>query len=325
MLAQTGLPDNPGALHAVNLPPFLLLQVVSIMEIGHSAFSLQNTRQVWLEKADLAGLAGGEDDGDEPAGEFPRYPRGMLSLELSDGYSVIKAIEYKRLDALKLGQTPLGYKIVLKNVPVRRGVAMLQPANVELRGCSNEELNAERETVFMRGLRARMGLPAEDEQNERDPQAAPRPNEHRRQDGPVPAASPPVPARAAGQRAPPPSTPRTQAARDPSISPYFRGDRGGPSVPLPPLPAQTRLQDQLPTDDSIDFDDDMDDSFLRQVDMVERQATSQGNRSHSRAAHAGGEVIAITDSEEEDKENIPMPQRKRPRRGGSPEVIELSD
>ncbi|EJU04925.1 DUF1767-domain-containing protein [Dacryopinax primogenitus] len=110
-LPQTGLPENPASLHAVNLPPFLLLQVVSIMEIGHSAFSLQNTRQAWIEKADLAGLAAREDDGEYSAGEFPRYPRGMLSLELSDGYNVIKAIEYRRLDGLKLGETPLGYKV----------------------------------------------------------------------------------------------------------------------------------------------------------------------------------------------------------------------
>ncbi|KZT53243.1 hypothetical protein CALCODRAFT_417439, partial [Calocera cornea HHB12733] len=109
-LVNTGLQDNAAALHGVNLPPFLLLQVVSIMEIGHSAFSLRNTRQAWIEKADLAGLAGGDDEADDQAGDTPRYPRSMLSLELSDGYNNIKAIEFRRLDALKLGVTPLGFK-----------------------------------------------------------------------------------------------------------------------------------------------------------------------------------------------------------------------
>ncbi|KZP00573.1 hypothetical protein CALVIDRAFT_509829 [Calocera viscosa TUFC12733] len=324
MLAHTGLPDNPAALHGVDLPPFLLLQVVSIMEIGHSAFSLLNTRQAWQEN--LAGLAGAEDEADDEIGDTPRYPRGMLSLELSDGYNIIKAIEFRRLDVLRLGQTPLGYKIVLKNVPVRRGVAMLQPANVEMRGYSNEELDAHRDTVLTRGLRERMGLPAEGrEEGAADATA----NGQQRQDEPAPQPQAPrqsAPAAPVRQRAPPPTAPRGGPAGDHSISSYFPGGgRPGPSVQLPSLPAQTRLQAQPRTDDSIDFDDDMDDNFLREVEMVERQATSQIGTSRPGAAQTHGDVIAISDSEEEDKENIPVPVRKRRRREEPTEVIELSE
>lgn len=44
-------------------------------------------------------------------GKLPNYPRGMLKLELGDGRNTIKAIEYRRLDGLKLGETELGAKV----------------------------------------------------------------------------------------------------------------------------------------------------------------------------------------------------------------------
>ncbi|KZT53244.1 hypothetical protein CALCODRAFT_511532 [Calocera cornea HHB12733] len=204
---------------------------------------------------------------------------------------------------------------------------MLQPANVELRGYSNEEMDALRDAVFMRGLRERMGLPTEEGDNgPADPNA----NGQQPQQRPVNQA-PPVPHQP--QPAPPPPrqrpvlppTPRSRPAPDPSASLFFRGGaQPGPSVQLPPLPAQTRHAAQLGTDDSIEFDDDLDDSFLREVEMVERRATSQPSGLIHRAGQGGGDVIAISDSEEEDKENIPVPLRKRSRRE-EPEVIELSD
>ena len=83
-------------------------------DIGHSAFALQNVRQARIERADLAGLAGEEDenqDEGEETGSVPKYPRSMLRFQLSDGATVLEAIEYRKIPELELGVTPLGYKV----------------------------------------------------------------------------------------------------------------------------------------------------------------------------------------------------------------------
>lgn len=53
-------------------------------------------------------------------GKLPNYPRGMLKLELGDGRNTIKAIEYKRLDGLKLGETELGAKVSRDHTSVEK-------------------------------------------------------------------------------------------------------------------------------------------------------------------------------------------------------------
>ena len=117
MLPGTGLPRNVAELNNTKLQGLpILVEIVSMTEIGHSAFSLQNVRQARIEKADLAGLAGEEDenqeDGEE-AGPVPKYPRSMLRFQLSDGATVLEAIEYRKIPELELGVTPLGYKVRL--------------------------------------------------------------------------------------------------------------------------------------------------------------------------------------------------------------------
>ena len=111
MRAGTGLPANVAKLDNMTLrgPP-ILVQIVSMTEIGSSAFNLQNIRQARIEQADLAGLAVEEDDGEEGP-RIPKYPRGMLKLELNDGKTTMQAIEYRRLPELELGETPLGFKV----------------------------------------------------------------------------------------------------------------------------------------------------------------------------------------------------------------------
>lgn len=115
MVRQTGLPPDIEELHDVRIGSgargSILCQVVAITDIGHSAFSLQNVRQTRIDREDLAGLveAGVEDE--EENQPIPRYPRGTLRLELSDGSTVARAMEYKRLPALELGTTPLGCKV----------------------------------------------------------------------------------------------------------------------------------------------------------------------------------------------------------------------
>ena len=96
-------------------PTPLLVEITSITEIAHSAFSLLNTHQTRIDRADL-GLAQEEDEQaeqqrDEDEGPVPRFPRGMLRFELSDGLTTFRAIEFRSLPQLELGTTPLGYKV----------------------------------------------------------------------------------------------------------------------------------------------------------------------------------------------------------------------
>lgn len=106
-----------------------LLQITSITEIGSSAFQLQNVAE--QRKDILSGQTRirrmddeSEDDEDDEAskGKLPAYPRGMLKFELSVGDGrVIKAVEYRRMEGIKLGETGLGAKLLVQNVKVLRG------------------------------------------------------------------------------------------------------------------------------------------------------------------------------------------------------------
>lgn len=96
-------------------PTPLLVEIKSITEIAHSAFNLLNTHQTRLDRADL-GLAhdeNAEQPQDEDEGPIPRFPRGMLRFELSDGLTTFRAIEFRSLPQLELGTTPLGYKVCI--------------------------------------------------------------------------------------------------------------------------------------------------------------------------------------------------------------------
>lgn len=117
MLAGTGL--RPGIKHATETlqgTP-LLVQIVRITEIGVSAFQLEQTRAAREERI-RAGVGNieGEEDGDvevEGEGPMPKYPRGTLRFELTDGKTFIDAMEYRPLPQLTLGITELGYKVSL--------------------------------------------------------------------------------------------------------------------------------------------------------------------------------------------------------------------
>lgn len=109
MVPGTGIPQASPEVKQTIIRGPVLVQVLSIMDIGQSAFSLMNVRQARLERADLAGLAGAEDDEDE--GPIPSYPRSMLRLELTDGSVNLPAVEHRRIPELKLGESQLGLKV----------------------------------------------------------------------------------------------------------------------------------------------------------------------------------------------------------------------
>lgn len=93
-----------------------MLQLESITEIGASAFQLQTVLDQRRDVFDGVGKIRRMPDPGQPEPEpeqdnLPPYPRGMLRLVLSDGRSQFRAIEYKPINELKLGETALGSKV----------------------------------------------------------------------------------------------------------------------------------------------------------------------------------------------------------------------
>ncbi|KAG1841692.1 hypothetical protein DFJ58DRAFT_666386 [Suillus subalutaceus] len=112
-LPNTGLPQNIHTIKKARLTGLpCLVEIRAISDIGISAFSLMNVRQNRVDRADLAGLVReDEEDAEEDEGPVPKFPRGMLRLELSDGFTTVEAVEYRSIPQLELGVTPLGYKV----------------------------------------------------------------------------------------------------------------------------------------------------------------------------------------------------------------------
>lgn len=303
----------------------ILVQIVAITDIGVSAFTLKNVRQSRLDKADMTGLTKEKDldeegaDGAQPPGEdedatMPPYPRSMLSLLISDGTVTIKAIEAKRFDGLVLGETPLGCKLLLTNVRVRNGIAMLDPSNTQVVGYQSDELQAHFDINFVKSLRRRMGQPEEDPEDERLAE-----QQQQRQ------AAQPVEERS-----------RAQAAQRPPAN-SMRSEQQQQLAGVQLSETLTGARPIVPQTVNESFDDmpsELDDDFLEQIDEVEQKvlstqpSTTPTNSTNPRRAQSNRLASTIQeifelDSSEEEKENI---NKRRPR---APvvqvETIELSD
>ena len=114
MVSGSGLPHDIPGLHKGTLSgPPVLVQVLALTEIGHSAFNLMNIRQAKIDRADLSGLARGDNENNDEAdeGPVPNYPRSMLHFQISDGTIRLNAFEYKKIPQFNLESTPLGYKV----------------------------------------------------------------------------------------------------------------------------------------------------------------------------------------------------------------------
>jgi RecQ-mediated genome instability protein 1 len=122
------IPSNAHKIRLFSRPT--LLQILSITEIGSSAFQLQTVaeqRKDIINGTTLIRRMDDElDDEEEEAikeGKMPVYPRGMLKFELTLGDGrVVDAIEYKKVPGIVLGETSLGAKLKMKNVKVLRGI-----------------------------------------------------------------------------------------------------------------------------------------------------------------------------------------------------------
>ncbi|KAF8632264.1 hypothetical protein AX15_002009 [Amanita polypyramis BW_CC] len=165
MLRGAGLPCNIARsnTNTVLTGPPILVEIAAMMEIAHSAFNLEQVR-VAREERLRSGHATQNDDADEgdidvDEGPPPKYPRGTLRLELTDGTTSLPAIEYRPLPNIILDVTPLGCKILLKNTKIRNGIAWLEPETVVMKGFSTKDREVNQKLDFACGLRVRMGLP----------------------------------------------------------------------------------------------------------------------------------------------------------------------
>ncbi len=103
-----------GELPTTTIAGPLLVQIHSAMDIGVSAVNLQRTMEERREMLSGATRIRRMDDDEEiEEGKVPPYQRSMLSLQVSDGHMLIRAIEYRRIEGLTLADTPLGTKVSL--------------------------------------------------------------------------------------------------------------------------------------------------------------------------------------------------------------------
>ncbi|KAL0065077.1 hypothetical protein AAF712_007913 [Marasmius tenuissimus] len=152
----------------------ILVQIESITDIGVSAYNLNKTRQLREERRAAGARVEGEADSEvEEEGPIPEYTRSMLRFEIGDGATTMRAMEYRKIPELKLGQTPLGYKLVISNAEVRRGIVFLTPENVALKGGEESDLESRQEGRFANSLRLRLGLPPDPELESEPPESPP--------------------------------------------------------------------------------------------------------------------------------------------------------
>ncbi|KAL9257931.1 RecQ-mediated genome instability protein 1-like protein [Drosera capensis] len=131
------LPDNVDSLHLVDLPGPFVLQVDEVVNIGSSL------RQRYQ---------------DVPAGI-----KRCLKLSMTDGVQRVFGMEYRPIKDLEV-LAPAGFKVVLRDVSIRRGLLMLVPETLDILGGYVEELEAARQRLVHevnkppRGKRSRTGV-----------------------------------------------------------------------------------------------------------------------------------------------------------------------
>ncbi|KAK8854702.1 hypothetical protein IAR55_003441 [Kwoniella newhampshirensis] len=153
----------PGNLHnRILFPHPTLLQIHAIFEVGSSAFQIQTVMEQRSEVLSGASrIRRLDDDEDEEAdeddGKVPPYPRGMLRLEVGDGRRTMRAMEYKRIGQLVLGQTSLGCKLLVQNVRCLGDILLLSPDDTQVIESFVEHLEALQRVQFVNHLKRRMG------------------------------------------------------------------------------------------------------------------------------------------------------------------------
>lgn len=119
----------------------ILVQIIDIYDIGTSKYrQLQRIDQTQSSNTDKlrTRFPTAEDNSDEPLNASLH----KLVIQDSSG-TLIYAIEYKKIPELS-HETLLGCKLLLKNTKFQRGVALLEPASVQVLGGSIASMNVDR-------------------------------------------------------------------------------------------------------------------------------------------------------------------------------------
>uniref|UniRef100_A0A158PC02 RecQ-mediated genome instability protein 1 n=1 Tax=Angiostrongylus cantonensis TaxID=6313 RepID=A0A158PC02_ANGCA len=117
-------------LACVNQP--LILQIASVVDIGASFYS--QFCALVHEFVDNTGFEPLPDMEHGPVPTVLQKPRRMLSFTVSDGETILRAIEYHSIKSFSLLTKP-GCKILLiPPILCRKGVFFLKPTNVQLLG-----------------------------------------------------------------------------------------------------------------------------------------------------------------------------------------------
>ncbi|KAM0791905.1 hypothetical protein ACM66B_004159 [Microbotryomycetes sp. NB124-2] len=156
----------------------VLVQVVKVDDVSNSALDMLDTlkdqrerrkKALRLQQQQQQQQARADQDGPKFEDEPKVFKRGTLKLSLSDGHSEVDAFEMNRIQGFGLDEIKLGCKLLLHNVKVVRGILMLTPDTVTIKGNLVEELEAVAEQDFENTLRERLRMPP---LNRRAPAAA---------------------------------------------------------------------------------------------------------------------------------------------------------
>lgn len=144
-----------GVLGEKELPESMVLQLTAITDVGVSAQTLLDT--LYARRTEVP---------------IPTYPRQMLRLELSDGFSEpLVAFEYARIDALVLGETLLGCKLRVQRAQREQGIVFLTPATTSVLGGVIPDLARRGEQLLEDALCAKLQVPPRKETVRKAPAA----------------------------------------------------------------------------------------------------------------------------------------------------------
>ncbi|SCZ96714.1 BZ3500_MvSof-1268-A1-R1_Chr4-1g06647 [Microbotryum saponariae] len=151
-------------------PQKKLVQIISIDEIAYPALGLLETLkdqrsrresdEAMVEQLSRPGATNDEDDvpTDQDETIARSWPRGLVKLGLSDGYTAVEAFEKRLVRGLGLSEVKLGCKLLLHNVSYTSKFLVLTPETVTIKGSQVPELEQFAEKRLERTLHRRLGL-----------------------------------------------------------------------------------------------------------------------------------------------------------------------
>ncbi|KAE8780390.1 recQ-mediated genome instability protein 1 [Hordeum vulgare] len=158
------LPEGVGCMEAATLDgPFVLQYTALVPLLVQHSYAMYSMVLLWwiLQVDEIVNMSAPlrERYRDAHAG-----PKRCLKLSMTDGIQRIYGMEYRPIKDLEV-LAPAGFKIVIRNVHIKRGLLMLVPEVIEILGGVVDELEAARVRLVSevnkppRGKRKQGGLP----------------------------------------------------------------------------------------------------------------------------------------------------------------------